>query len=287
MKCKWIVAAVSAIAIIIGTVVGIHFYNDRASGDIDKLPEVISLPEVWNNLTLMDMSIRTSHNSYLSSFQHLTSTTISAVEEALRMGARSIELDIVNDQGVPYVAHGSGNVVSTTRVAFTNMLNAIAKNAFSIVDDPLIIFLEIYDRDNPILCSSIKNALIDAFGQRLRFFNNLTNKRLINTPLKELKGNVLVIANTNNDDLKHLLEYRYEWANVGSEDPESKSTRSDTVLWRVFPENTFSALSVNMDALPFVKYKYNMIGMNFGTKDDRLYEYLKTFGRYTMVPKHG
>ncbi len=267
----------------------ISAYNDRSDEAISKLPKVKPFPAAWGNKTLIDMNIRCSHNSYMRGFQHLSPVSVDAVIEVLDMGARSIELDIVKVENNPYIAHGSASAITSLNVIqLKTMLRVIDDNVFKDIDDPLILFLEIHDKDDEAFCAKIKDELLLAFGQKLRYYHGLSDKGLSDTTLNELRGQVVVIANTSNPALSMLLERRYEWANVGSRDPNSLSKRGDqNVLWRVFPENKLSALSSNINSKPFIDYEYNLIAMNFGSRDKNLYDYLSYFGEYTMRPRRG
>lgn len=281
-----------ALIVLVGiAVAGIVFsaYNDRSDEAISKLPKIKPLPAVWGNKSLIDMNIRCSHNSYMRGFQHLSPVSVDAVIEALDLGARSIELDIVRMDNNPYIAHGSSSAITSLNVVqLKTMLRVIDDNAFKEINDPLILFLEIYNNDDDALCSKIKDELILAFGQKLRYYNGLSDKGLTQTTLNDLRGQVVVIANTSNPALSMLLERRHEWANIGSSDPNALSIRGDqNVLWRVFPENKLSALSVNINSKPFIDYEYNLIAMNFGSRDKNLYDYLSYFGEYTMRPRQG
>jgi hypothetical protein len=85
--------------------------------------------------------VASSHNTYLSGNQLTNASTAQAIENAVLMGFRVIELDVYEgDKGAePQVLHGG---TLTAAITFRAGVRAAVRNAFMISDFPLILTLE-------------------------------------------------------------------------------------------------------------------------------------------------
>ena len=88
---------------------------------------------------LSNYFIASSHNTYLATYQLSGKSSHEAYEQALKMGARCIEIDCRNGKnGAPVVTHGW----FTTRIPLEEVVETIKKHAFVTSKYPVILSIE-------------------------------------------------------------------------------------------------------------------------------------------------
>lgn len=111
---------------------------------------------------LSEYFISSSHNTYLVGGQWKGDSTVEGYIRALQHGARSVELDCWDGpHGQPQITHGR---TLTSRVAFLDVITAIARYAFVTSPYPLILSLEIHN-DVPqqtVMAGMLRDVLGDA-----------------------------------------------------------------------------------------------------------------------------
>ena len=263
-----------------------YAYKDK----IVNLPPIASAPIEWNDTKLIDLHIRTSHNTYISGRQHANATSTNAIIEALDLGARCIELDLGLKNGKWVVGHGVGNgTFTTSTLTFDEMIQVIADNAFKKVDDPLFIALEIYDRD-PIAAEALYNTIMAKLGSSVYKDRYTIDDQLQRVPISfadltlgQTRNKVLFFSKRfGNTQLDQLFEGPL--TNMGTDDPNSRFLQPHGQMNRIFPAEWYSATSLNINAIPHMSNNFNLIGMNFGCYDKHLYEYLSAFDKYCVLP---
>lgn len=159
------------------------------------------------DLPLSEFYVSTSHNSYLDSWQVLGNTSTNNLLKTLNNGARCIELDIHMAKNVlstdiinmsfsklfnstsPVVTHSAGD---KNIYPLSNYLKIIKENAFANTNDPLFIYLEIFDMNNERYVKSIANNIKSNLGSLLYEGNmelNFTLEGLIKQK-EELENNI-------------------------------------------------------------------------------------------------
>eukprot|EP00755_Sulcionema_specki_P014321 Sspe_Gene.9197::Locus_3100_Transcript_2_2_Confidence_0.286_Length_3271::g.9197::m.9197/K05857/PLCD; phosphatidylinositol phospholipase C, delta len=94
------------------------------------------------NQPLHHYFIASSHNTYLKGHQLWGESSAEMYTEVLRSGCRCVEIDCWDgDQGEPVVYHG---YTRTTKVLFSDVLRAIAADAFALSPYPVILSLEVH-----------------------------------------------------------------------------------------------------------------------------------------------
>lgn len=270
------VAIAALVGVLIFFTVIIYLFIESRYLRFARLPKLQQSPAEWDTMPITSMNIRTSHNSYLNNAQYGEIVTTNSLKRALEKGARCVELDVGWKDGKPVVAHGTADILLTTSVPLSDMLNILAKHAFEKVNDPLVLTIEFHDRDHEQLGAATA-ALLAPLPLML-------DKNPLSTiPLGALRHKIIVLSNSRlvvMDSLQPNVRY----VNMGSEDPNNKNTQGVAHFNRIFPADTWSILGVNLDAIPFMGRNFSMVSMNFGIQDDHFYNYLKAFGPYGLKP---
>ena len=189
------------------------------------------------NLPLTEFYISSSHNSYLSGFQILSSSNTTNLLNALKDGARCIELDIHNSQSygtslnvtesiisniaksnLPIVSHKSAD---TNVQPLSDYLTVIKNNAFKFTNDPMFLYLEIYNMDKEDYVQEIGSSINRILGPllyegRMNYNNSkgdtirsmTQSEYFINAPIKKLLGKICIIINYYNMNIGNGLTHR-------------------------------------------------------------------------------
>lgn len=272
----YFVIALTALIILIAI-----FYTGPYETKIRTLPRATSLPDEWKDFTLYDMHIRTSHNTYLDSFQNASRATYKSITDAMELGARCIELDVGLKNGSVVVGHGSGKTITTSTLPFDEALRTVRNHAFINIDDPLIILLELHERDNVALAQGIANAVNSTMGDIVW---KRTDTPLSKTPIRDLSNKVIFISNCWLPEMSELIQIPGIIRNMGSQDPNRKFVQTPDRINRLFPSEWYTSLSFNIDAIPHMRNRFGMVAMNYGRFDSGLYHSLALFGSHAMVP---
>lgn len=259
------------------------YLNDYSSAITDLLKNNTiksveeSHPE-WLDKPLNLFYINTSHNTYLSSYQNLSMTTYSSIENALKLGAKCIELDVHYKDNKLLVTHGNVNIQTTNSLEFDKCLDIINNYGFN-NSDPIILCLELFVTD-PIGQQLLKSTLINKFNTKLLNADYKTNKVAFHDNFRNLLNKIIVIANEKGfEDINdNNLRYLY------NKDDKYTANKEDYLMMRIYPSPSVNqTLSINFDPEPFWKRKINMIALNFQNKDANLYKNLKKFAKNSYV----
>lgn len=233
--------------------------------------QMLTVPANLLDLTLKQVSVPSSHNSYISGFQHLSFASCSAIQDLLEKGIRCIELDVFGDNdNIPIVAHGiiinpSGNkprnLLTTTHINFEEALHTIA--AFE-TQDPLFICLELNTRDNLQVHDNMVDLINALFAPRL------IRGSVVNLPLRDLMGKVILMSgNGANGALTEMINIKWgtdDTYNWSSSTPLSEIPKVGTMIGRIYPQGDLrGALSLNFDSEPFVKAGVTFVALNGGS----------------------
>jgi len=158
------------------------------------------------NFKLCDFYVSSSYRSYIPYCQKWDYSSVDAIEEVLRAGARFVHLDIFPNlwcwDSPPVVTNGveEGLYNYTTKLCLDQCMERIAETAFSNEirnnSDPLFIYLNITCYDNYKLLEKIANILDKHIGVRaLGPEYNWRDQNLAWVPIKEFIGKVVIISN--------------------------------------------------------------------------------------------
>lgn len=246
------------------------------------------------DLTLAELAICSSHNSFLMNVQNTGVASIQALDNCLKYGARCLELDIyqrnrLNADPEPVVAHGLENYLegrdffSSTYLNFDETVKHLAQTAFRKTSDPLILCLEMNVKGSEECCNRVVATL------KKHFQNKIVSGRdsegvevdVPNMKLKDLKGRVIIIPKTGS--------YTSELANISYTKLRNNNTNFDPSkirgFQRIYPAGDFYTIFLNNVNVQNYKDKANMVAMNFENLDQHLEDYLSDFGRYSFRPK--
>lgn len=253
----------------------------RSSSVVEpKFVNLSDCPELLD-LCLCDVSVITSHNSFLPFIQNVSIASADAVVSAMQKGARCIELDVFSGKDhEPVVAHGMvkqgwGNIFATNSLSFADVIKAIAENAFKQTSDPLFICIENNTNGNVITNNIMAKVLKEHFSGLLTNPGN----ELACRPLKSLLGTVSIFTDNVAGDFADVVAMR--WSDVfrnmdcGEKPGE---TLTPNCLYRIYPKGDFAGMmSRNYDAVPFLNAGYQFVAMNMQTSDKNMQNYLASF----------
>lgn len=255
---------------------------------------------------LCEFYINSSHNSFLEGYQVMGESRISNLKNALDAGARCIELDIHEGVGSPLVMH-TGSLPGF----LSDYLKIIKDEGFKNTNDPLILYLEIFNSGNESHMKNIGSLVQSYLGDRLyewkmSNWNGDNTKYCLNVPIKKLLGKIIIIINyynMNTSDGKGLIyrdKYLFPISHATANEPEngwypelgplinnvgaddSIKRKPNNQLIRVYPNNTLT--SSNYDPNPFWSNNYNIVALNFGNDDDNMKKNKKKFKYGGFMP---
>jgi hypothetical protein len=241
------------------------------TGDINhpNTHPLLTVPDVLLDLTLKQVSVPTSHNSYLNGFQHLSFASCSAIQEALECGARCIELDVFcNKDNMPIVAHGT--VINRKNNKFTNLLTTMCidfKEAMHTISafetkDPLFICLELNTQDN----NQVHDNMVEILESQLA--SRLIKGDVSNISLRDLMGKVVLLAGNGSSgrlqEMINIIWGRGSTYNRSSGTLVSELPQIGTMIGRIYPQGDLrGALSLNYDPEPFINAGVTFVALNY------------------------
>ena len=280
------------------------------------------------NQPLSNFWINSSHNTYISGPQIGGSSSSDNLLQILDAGARCIELDIHSRNNSPIVAHigagsgtggiiagmfkkaiigGDADVYSTTTKPLEDFLKVLKENSFKETNDPLIIYLEIFDSDNETYMKKIQDGFKNYVGNVL--YSATMDKfdssnYFLNVPIKNLLGKIILIINYYNMDNKNNRDkYLFPICHGTTDEPDkgwfgidqnqriSGINASDTIeakpknqLVRIYPDNKITSSNYNPD--PFWAGNYNIVSLNFQYSGDNLDKNTRKFKYCSFVPQN-
>lgn len=315
---KWLLPklrfALLVVALIIGvTLVIAAVYLKTSTTEFRLQTKPLSLAEYAASIGMPELLdeplgaffVNSSHNSYLAGLQVLSKPSTYNVVHAIRSGARCIEIDIHPFGDKPVVRHSSERLNGET-ADLDNVLYGIQQNAFLDTNDPLILYLEVFNTDNEKMVQSLAESIERYLGERLYEvrFSKLWQTGIVRTfidePVRSLLGKILVVVNyyTKSIDIRDkylfpvahgttdepqegwLKDSKYRMKGVSSADPRARQTGFAT---RVYPANIVK--SDNYDPTPYWLLEYSFVALNFGNNDEHLRTNARMFARCNFVLK--
>lgn len=282
-RVKLIIVFLTLLAFVLFIVYGLtgdrNKYKDKIAQLLsdNKIIPLEADPKMLDR-TISDFFISTSHNTYIKSAQHLSVVSIAPIRDALKMGARCIELDISSLLPYPIVAHGDKTAITTTFITFKRALEAILQYGFN-TSDPLILCLEIYDTSNTNINEQIKELLVETFKDRL--WDRTKSGSFVFAPIRQLLNKIVVVGPTGEDGVfDNIFDNRI--TNLGAN--RAIKTRSSGFSRVYRDDNSIDQiLSSNLDPKPYWANRHNLVAMNFQLNDYSLYEYLYFFKNSSFV----
>lgn len=239
------------------------------------------------DLQLCEVSVMSSHNSYIRTLQHLSESSTDALQIALDCGARMLELDVYRDSEGVFVAHGKEetpeDIITTTKMRLAAALEFIGRKAFERNNDPLFLALELLVHNEETACNQIADLLAMHLGPRL-FAGTLTGE----TRLRELVGKVVLLSG--GGAVGRLAPMIHtQWSDVFqnvSSDTAPELLRGEGTCIRVYPAgNVLGALSVNYNPVPYLLYGATFVALNVCMNDEHMSMYSSWFAQSSFVKK--
>lgn len=264
----------------------------------DSIEDMIDEQPVLSDKRLTEVTICSSHNSYLKALQCGDSTDVEIVTKLLQVGVRAIELDLFSENATtfkPMVYHGDEekNIAVTNKISLEEFLYAISnyrKVVKTISDYPLLLFLELnlnnypYKDENLVVinpkplnpCSQVANLLKQYFKADILTRTERGIKRPIDFTLGQLKNRVIIFSGggIQTDDLNDCIAWNtgdveaYEnkaestLQAIPESEYEAESQKSKLIMRRVYPSLPRGWFSFPMNFRPAVKMGYQIIAEN-------------------------
>ena len=249
--------------------------------------------------------ISTSHNTYLPCTQNGDVSSVHAITNALKLGARVIELDVFakNDQGnslddfEPVVTHGielsTGNIFTTGFIYFKDCIESI-KTFASTTSDPIWIDIELNTNNIEQTQKRMREILLDNFstkilGGEFKIGNKIKN--FSTEPISNLLNKIII---TTSKSKKSITKYLIDIFDSYAGDEYYTNNSADTIIninkikqnkiYRVYPPGNFSGhFSYNYDPEPFWKKHIQLVALNFQTVDINFKKNLEMFKLCSFV----
>ncbi len=243
-------------------------------------------PEL-HNLTLHDVCVATSHNSYLSGFQHCSRASIESIINCLDKGARCIELDIFSgENNKPIIGHGTltkngTKILTSTTINLEDVLYSIIN--YDMKGDPLFICIENNTGGNIDTNNKMKELFMDICKDRLIV---LSVDEILKGPLYKFLNKIIILTGGGSCGEFPEIVSVY-WGMTDDVNNDSSDTDPKRKVWRIYPEGNLRGIfSKNYDAIPFIKNENTtFIAMNYQTMDNNMIEYLKKFDECSFIKK--
>lgn len=262
-----------------------HTYKSRVS----TLLPLSSMPHLLD-LKLCEVSVMSSHNSYIRTLQHLGEASNVALQIVLDCGARCLELDIYRDKDGVFVAHGKEetpeDLITTTKLRLDSALRCLSQCAFVRHNDPLFIALELLVHNEEAACNQIADLVERYFGDRL--YKPVRGDEIANVPLRDLLGKVVLFCGGGaKGRLESLIHTSWSetFQNVSS-DTDPSSLQGVGTCIRVYPAgNLAGALSLNFNPIPYLVKGATFVALNMCMADSHMELYTTWFARSSFVKK--
>ncbi len=234
---------------------------------------------------LNEFCFNSSHNSYIRYAQNIGTASNYAIQNALELGARCIELDIHNYNNTPVVAHGNDMLLITTYITLESALDTIIEHGFK-TSDPLILFCEIFQQSNYDHMDRILKLFTDKLSDKIYKLSDPTTSTINNLPIRKFQ-NKLILFGTNAPELATIFNASSNYANWASDDQrllKVNDLSSDSRIKRVYNAATMTGMfSFNYNPIPIIKNKYNFVSINQGIGDEDLISYLDVFKTQNII----
>lgn len=262
-------------------------FNHSTSNATRQLYQIENIQDI-SDLTLREVSIMSSHNTYIRTIQHLSKSTVKGIDIALKLGSRCIELDIYRHKNTNsvYVAHGKPSdtdIITTTHLALSDAFKYIKENAFKYTSDPLFIALELNIHNEESASDIIADLIQEYFGDII--YNQSVT---LDTKIKDLTGKVVFMSGGGSKGkLSSLIHIQWSdiFPNLAS-DVSPLSFDGRNTCARIYPVGSFkNALSNNFDSIPFLKSGATFVAMNVARNDIHMKNYIRYFLKSSFVKK--
>lgn len=227
--------------------------------------------------------VNSSHNSFIPCNQNLDIVSLNSLKKVLLMGARCIEIDIHEKNGLPIVAHGTDKILTTTYLPLEDCIDVINKYGFK-TSDPLVLFIEVVTKNDNVL-KKISEIVKKKFGDRLLSNEYKINKskRFIDEPIKNLLNKIIIVNSSfvyNN--LEDILDDD-TLNNINNGDSNSL-VNNNNYMRRVYSyPRVCLQFSCNYDPIVHWKNRANFVALNFQTLDKALLKNYTLFKDYSFV----
>lgn len=262
---------------------------DNKHSHPSPLHPLSSMPHLLD-LKLCQVSVMSSHNSYIRTLQHLGESSIEALQIVLDRGARCLELDVYRDNDGVFVAHGKENtpedIITTTKLRLDSALRYLSEHAFERNDDPLFLALELLVHNEETACNQIADLLERYFGDRL--YKHARGDDIANVSLRDLLGKVVLFCGGGaKGRLETLIHTHWSetFQNISSK-TDPKTLRGTDTCIRVYPEgNLAGALSLNFNPVSYLVGGATFVALNMCMNDAHMEMYMKWFTQSSFVKK--
>ena len=249
---------------------------------LEDQPHLLDLP-------LCEMSVMSSHNSYIRTLQHLGKSSTDALQITLDCGARMLELDVYRDSSdnSVFVAHGKeetpNDIITTTKLHLGSALDFISRKAFEQTNDPLFLALELLVHNEEPACNQIADLLTLHLGSRL-YTGVFTGE----TKMRDLVGKVVLFCGGGAvGRLVSMINTQWSdvFQNVSSE-TSPEQLRGEGTCIRVYPAgNVTGAMSLNFDPVPYLLHGATFVALNVCMADEHMAFYISWFTHSSFVKK--
>ena len=260
--------------------------------------------------------VATAYRPYLAKNQMFDYCSNSLLLKTIKNGVRAVYLDVFNDtlsdDSFPVVSSGyeKGNWrLTLNTLSLDSVFQTIIKSAFTSgyvnnYDDPFIILLNLKTNNNFKCHNRIQEALFKYFKNRLlpsKF--SYGRGDLLNTPMKELMGKVIIMTSNGyqNSKLEEIVNFSWErddfhklsYKTLVDEVRESGAIKLNMDDVRVQMRENLALIVPDDNVLFTNNYNPNnffdtgcqMIAMNYQKVDKYMEEYFTKFKNSSFVEK--
>ena len=283
------------------------------------LPDIVSMD---GNEKLKNYYIASSYNTCRGPSGYEDMVAISSLQHALKKGARALDFEIYSINKMPYVAASdfpSFKIKKTfNHLPITEVLKEIKRSAFSSgvlanSNDPLFLNFRMKTRDE-VTYRTLLEKIEEILGDKLlykvgpKYKSYLKEENLLDTPLNQLRGKVIIIMNTpeippgesggqradgstsfHSDEKinmfnKHPKHWIFRFIDIQNKHGPARFKEANKREYvQVYPNLSDTIKNINW-GIPF-SYGCQMVFMNYGTRDDFMKSYQDHFKRKSFVLK--
>lgn len=246
------------------------------------------------DLKLSEVSIMSSHNSFIRTLQIGGLSSLDALEIALARGSRFLELDIFRNPDDPnevWVSHGNiingVDIIETSKLDLNTALEFINSRAFKDTSDPLFLILQL-NIDHDVISSNVIADLLEKnFNDKICDFNVTTD-----TILKSLLNKIVMIYQTGagSDLLENIMNLKLNEGFINKPHTHSissiKKYISESNIVRIYPDGGLfpqGTLGINYDPSDFFNSGVTFIAMNIAVNDVNMKKYEDIFKSSSFV----